>query len=342
MQKFFYILLFISTLSNQIFTEQAYGLKDSYDIRVDLQGSDKISINKGMQEALKTLFVKVSGTSEILEGLNDNNLLKNPQNYVNEYRLENNEEGELQGNFLFSGRLIRQALIKNTLPLWTGKSSTVLVYLPCLTETVSSLNENITSNISCLSSKQEIQNISATRLSYPVFPSMDLIDLSSLDLLRHLPTNIFMSRISKRYNLSDWLACFNKDDFGIVLEKPYCISSINTNPNSLEKTFNELINFINNEFQVQVNNGLQITVPVTVRNVRGQEALNKVLANISNNILVKNLNLKTIQNNDIQLSVQVSGSKIDFRKIMIANEEFDHSPDDEDRIVLSFIYKKRI
>ena len=342
MQKFFYILLFISTLSNQIFTEQAYGLKDSYDIRVDLQGSDKISINKGMQKALKTLFVKVSGTSEILEGLNDNNLLKDPQNYVNEYRLENNEEGELQGNFLFSGRLIRQALIKNTLPLWTGKSSTVLVYLPCLTETVSSLNENITSNISCLNFKQEIQNISATRLSYPVFPSMDLIDLSSLDLLRHLPTNIFMSRISKRYNLSDWLACFNKDDFGIVLDKPYCISSINKNANSLEKTFNELINYINNEFQVQVNNGLQITVPVTVRNVRGQEALHEVLENISNNILVKNLNLKTIQNNDIQLSVQVSGSKIDFRKIMIANEEFDHSPDDEDRIVLSFIYKERI
>ena len=342
MQKFFYILLFISTLSNQIFTEQAYGLKDSYDIRVNLQGSDKISINKGMQEALKTLFVKVSGSSEILEGLNDNNLLKNPQNYISEYRLENNEEGKLQGNFLFSGRLIRQAVIKKSLPLWTGKISTVLVYLPCLTETASSLNENITSNISCLNSKQEIQNIAATRLSYPVFPSMDLIDLSSLDMLRLLPANVFMSKISKRYDLSDWLACFNKDDFGIVIEKPYCISSINTNANSLQKTFNELINFINNEFQVQVNNDLQITVPVIVRNVRGQEALNEVLANISNNILVKNLNLKTIQNNDIQLSVQVLGSKIDFRKIMIANEEFDHSPDDEDRIALSFIYKKRI
>ena len=342
MQKFFYILLFISTLSNQIFTEQAYGLKDSYDIRVDLQGSDKISIDKGMQEALKTLFVKVSGSSETLEGLNDNDLLKNPQKYVSEYRLENNEEGVLQGNFLFNGRLIRQALINNTLPLWTGKSSTVLVYLPCLTETASSLNEKINSNISCLNFKQEIQNISATRLSHPVFPLMDLIDLSSLDVLRLLPTNVFMSKISKRYNLSDWMACFNKDDFGIVIEKPYCISSINTNANSLEKTFNELINFINNEFQVQVDNDLQITVPVIIRNVRGQEALNEVLANISNNILVKNLNLKTIQNNDIQLSVQVLGSKIDFRKIMIANEEFDHSPDDEDRIALTFIYKKRI
>jgi hypothetical protein len=36
------------------------------------------------------------------------------------------------------------------------------------------------------------------------------------------------------------------------------------------------------------------------------------------------------------------GSKIDFRKIMVANEEFDFLPDDEDRIALSFIYKKRI
>ena len=91
-----------------------------------------------------------------------------------------------------------------------------------------------------------------------------------------------------------------------------------------------------------MNNDLQITFPVIVRNVRGQEALKEVLANISNNILVKSLNLKTIQNNDIQLSVQVLGSKIDFKKIMSANEEFDHSPDDKDRIALSFIYKKRI
>ena len=342
MKKFFYILLFIGTLSNQIFTEQAYGLKDSYDIRVNLQGSDKVSINQGMEQALKTLIVKVSGSSKALEGLNDSNLLKNPQKYVSEYRLENNEEGTVQGNFSFSGRLIRQALIKNTLPLWTGKSSTILVYLPCLTETVNSLNKNISLNISCLNSKQEIQNISVTRLSYPIFPSMDLIDLSLLDVLSPLPANVFMSKITKRYDLSAWLACFNEDDFGIVIEKPYCISSINTNANSLEKTLNELINFINNEFQVQVENKLEVTIPVVVRNVRGQEALKEVLENISNNILVKNLNLKTIQNNDIQLSVQVLGSKIDFRKIMVANEEFDFLPDDEDRIALSFIYKKRI
>ena len=342
MKKFFYILLFIGTLSNQIFTEQAYGLRDSYDIQVNLQGSDKVSINQGMEEALKTLIVKVSGSSETLASLSDNNLLKNPQKYVSEYRLENNEAGGLQGNFSFSGRLIRQALIENTLPLWTGESPTILVYLPCLTETVSSLNENIASNISCLNSKQEIQNISVTRLSYPLFPSMDLIDLSLLDVLRPLPANVFMSKITKRYDLSDWLACFNKDDFGIVTEKPYCISSINTNTNSLEKTLNELINFINNESQVQVDSKLEATIPVIIRNVRGQEALKEVLENISNNILVKNLNLKTIQNNEIKLSVQVLGSKIDFRKIMSANEEFDHSPDDEDRIALSFIYKKRI
>lgn len=342
MQKFFYILLFICTLSNQIFTEQAYGLKDSYDIRVDLQGSDKVSINKGMEQALKALIVKVSGSSKTLESLNDNNLLNNPQKYVNEYRLENNEEEGLQGNFSFSGRLIRQALIENTLPLWIGKSSTILVYLPCLTETVGSLNKNTALNVACLNSKQEIQNISVTRLSYAAFPSMDLIDLNLLDVLRPLPTNVFMSKITKRYDLSDWLACFNKDDFGIVIEKPYCISSINTNADSPEKTLNELINFINNKFQVQIDDTLEATIPVIVRNVRGQEALKEVLENISNNILVKNLNLKTIQNNDIKLSVQVFGSKIDFKKIMIANEEFDHSPDDEDRIALSFIYKKRI
>ena len=82
MHKFFYILLFISALSNEIFTDQAYGLKDSYDIRVELQGSDKVSIKRGMQEALMSLIEKVTGSSEILEKLDAKNLLKDPQKYI--------------------------------------------------------------------------------------------------------------------------------------------------------------------------------------------------------------------------------------------------------------------
>ena len=343
MHKFFYILLFISALSNEIFTDQVYGLKDSYDIRVELNGSDKVSINRGMQEALISLLVQVTGSSETLENLDAKNLLKDPKKYISEYRLENNEEeGVLKGSFSFNGSLIRNALIENQLPLWTGQSSTILVYLPCLTESINSLNLDTKFVGSCLNSKQEIQIISSSRLSSTIFPSMDLIDLNLLDMLRPLSPRIFMSKMSKRYNLNNWLMCFNRDDFGVLLEDSQCISSVDDNSDTPENSLNELINVINNESQLVINKKLETTLPVIIRNVRDQDALEEVLKNIGSNILVKNLNLKTIEDNGIKLSVKVLGSRLDFKKIMIASEDFDHLPDDKDRITLSFIYKKRI
>jgi hypothetical protein len=342
MQKFFYILLFISTLSNEIFTDQAYGLKDSYDIRVELQGSDKVSINGGMQEALMILIVQVTGSSKILDNLNAKNLLNDPQKYISEYRLDNNKKGYLQGSFSFNGSLIRKALIENKLPLWTGRSSTILVYLPCLTESINSLNLRTDLVESCSSSKQEIQIISSGRLSSVTFPSMDLIDLNLLDTLLPLPPSVFMSKISKRYNLSNWLMCFNRNDFGLLLENPQCISSFNGNTDTLVNSLNELIDLMNNETQLVINTKLETTVPVIIRNVRGQDDLEEVLENIGSNILVKNINLKTIKDDNIRLSLKLMGSRLDFKKIMVASEDFDHSPDDKDRMTLRFIYKKRI
>tara|TARA_B110000438_G_C15800046_1_gene644677 strand:- start:1029 stop:2057 length:1029 start_codon:yes stop_codon:yes gene_type:complete len=342
MQKFFYILLFISTLSNEIFTDQAYGLKDSYDIRVELQGSDKVSINGGMQEALMILIVQVTGSSKILDNLNTKNLLNDPQKYISEYRLDNNKKGYLQGSFSFNGSLIRKALIENKLPLWTGRSSTILVYLPCLTESINSLNLRTDLVESCSSSKQEIQIISSGRLSSVTFPSMDLIDLNLLDTLLPLPPSVFMSKISKRYNLSNWLMCFNRNDFGLLLENPQCISSFNGNTDTLVNSLNELIDLMNNETQLVINTKLETTVPVIIRNVRGQDDLEEVLENIGSNILVKNINLKTIKDDNIRLSLKLMGSRLDFKKIMVASEDFDHSPDDKDRMTLRFIYKKRI
>lgn len=342
MQKFFYILLFISTLSNEIFTDQAYGLKDSYDIRVELQGSDKVSIDGGMQEALMILIVQVTGSSKILDNLNAKNLLNDPQKYISEYRLDNNEKGYLQGSFSFNGSLIRKALIENKLPLWTGRSSTILVYLPCLTESINSLNLRTDLVESCSSSKQEIQIISSGRLSSVTFPSMDLIDLNLLDTLRPLPPSVFMSKISKRYNLSNWLMCFNRNDFGVLLENPQCISSFNGNTDTPVNSLNELIDLMNNETQLVINTKLETTVPVTIKNVRDQDDLEEVLENIGSNILVKNINLKTIKDDNIRLSLKLMGSRLDFKKIMVASEDFDHLHDDKDRITLRFIYKKRI
>ena len=64
-------------------------------------------------------------------------------------------------------------------------------------------------------------------------------------------------------------------------------------------------------------------------------------APVTKNILVKNLNLLSIENDDINLSVHILGTKLDFKSIMIASREFEYSPSGEGKENLNFIFKKR-
>ena len=329
------------TFSNQIFTEETFGLKGSYDVRVHLEGSDQVSISNGISDALSILIVNISGSSSTLDNLSANKLFKDPQKYVSEYRLENDEKGVLQGNFSFNGGLIREALIENNLPLWIGKSSTILVYLPCLSEENSSSRQDKISDESCRKAKQEIKNVSSIRLFDVAFPSMDLVDLNLLDILNPLSNDAFIKRIARRYNLRHWLMCFNRDDFGILLDKSYCISSVSKGADKLEVATNKLINFINSRTQLLINNQTEATIQIKIRNIKDQETLIEVLNNLDKNILVKNLNLLSIENDDINLSVHILGTKLDFKSIMIASREFEYSPSGEDKENLNFIFKKR-
>ena len=55
-----FILIYILLLSYSLIeSKEVYGLKDNYDINVQLNGSDKVSIEEGMREALKELMITV-------------------------------------------------------------------------------------------------------------------------------------------------------------------------------------------------------------------------------------------------------------------------------------------
>ena len=55
-----FILIYILLLSYSLIEgNEVYGLKDNYEINVQLTGSDKVSIEEGMREALKELMITV-------------------------------------------------------------------------------------------------------------------------------------------------------------------------------------------------------------------------------------------------------------------------------------------
>ena len=60
-----FILIYILLLSYSLIEgNEVYGLKDNYEINVQLNGSDKVSIEEGMREALKKLMIRVTGSTE--------------------------------------------------------------------------------------------------------------------------------------------------------------------------------------------------------------------------------------------------------------------------------------
>ena len=61
-----FILIYILLLSYSLIEgNEVYGLKDNYEINVQLTGSDKVSIEEGMREALKELMIRVTGSKEV-------------------------------------------------------------------------------------------------------------------------------------------------------------------------------------------------------------------------------------------------------------------------------------
>ena len=61
-----FILIYILLLSYSLIeSKEVYGLKDNYEIKVQLTGSDKVSIEEGMREALKELMIRFTGSKEV-------------------------------------------------------------------------------------------------------------------------------------------------------------------------------------------------------------------------------------------------------------------------------------
>jgi Uncharacterized protein conserved in bacteria (DUF2066). len=78
-----FILIYILLLSYSLIeSREVYGLKDSYEVNIELNGSDKASIEEGMREALKKLIIRVTGSTEVSSSSKLNKLYRNPQHNI--------------------------------------------------------------------------------------------------------------------------------------------------------------------------------------------------------------------------------------------------------------------
>ncbi len=312
-----YILIFSFSLIESC---EVYGLKNTYEVETALNGTDKASIEEGMQDALKNLMVRITGSTTVALDRKLNTLYRNPEQYINQYKL-NSSDGAINATFFFEGNKIRHFLSDNQLPLWLSKESIVMTYIPCQLKSSINLLDTVDRE-SCNILKENLSSLSEKRVVALAYPILDFRDLNYLDSLSSVSYSAFMNNTIRRYGLENWIVCLIKDDFGIMLEEAECFSSLSKKVNNLDKTFNSLINNINLRKSLVVNKKEKINSRVSIEGVFDYFALEKITDELRSQIIVTDLNLESINRDSINYEISTFGNVEDLENLLDINSNF--------------------
>ena len=312
-----YILIFSFSL---IESSEVYGLKNTYEVETALNGTDKSSIEEGMQDALKNLMVRITGSTTVALDRKLNKLYRNPEQYITQYKL-NSSDGVINATFFFEGNEIRNFLSDNQLPLWLSKESIVMTYVPCQLKSSINLLDTVDRE-SCNILKENLSSLSKKRVVELAYPILDFRDLNYLDSLSSVSYSAFMNNTIKRYDLENWIVCFVRDDFGIILEVPQCLSSVSESTANLDKTFNYLINRINVKNSLVVNKKDRTNSKVSIEGIFDYFTLEKVTNELRSQIIVTDLHLESINKTSIDYKLSIYGSLEDLENLLDINSNF--------------------
>ncbi len=318
-KKIFIIYVLIFSLS-LIESSEVYGLKNSYEVEIALNSSNKTSIEEGMREALKNLMVRITGSTEVALNRKLNKLYRNPEQYINQYKL-NSSDGVINAIFFFEGNKIRNFLSDNQLPLWLSKESIVMTYIPCQLKSSVNLLDTAERE-SCNILKENLSSLSEKRVVELAYPILDFRDLNYLDSLSSISYSAFMKNTIKRYGLDNWIVCLIRDEFGIILEEAKCFSSLSSDINNLDKTFNNLINSINLRNSLVVNKKEKTDSRVSIEGVFDYFTLEKVTDELRSQIIVTDLNLESINKASIEYEISTYGNAEDLQNLLDINSNF--------------------
>ena len=318
-KKIFIIHILIFSFS-LIESSEVYGLKNSYEVEIALNGSDKTSIEEGMRDALKNLMIRITGSTTVASDRKLNKLYRNPEQYINQYKL-NSSDGVINAIFFFEGSKIRNFLSDNQLPLWLSKESVVMTYIPCQLKSSVNFLDSVNRE-SCNILKENLSNLSEKRVVELAYPILDFRDLNYLDSLSSVSYSVFMNNTIKRYGLENWIVCLIKDNFGIMLEEAECFSSFSSKANNLDETFNNLINSINLRKHLLVNKKEKINSRVSIEGVFDYLTLEKVTDELRSQIIVTDLNLESINKTSIDYEISTYGNVEDLESLLDINSNF--------------------
>ena len=324
LQKFIFFISFLH-ITGFVSSQEIFSLKKSYDSQVFIEGTDQVSIKQGMQLALSSLLVNLSGNSKIVDEKSIRIMMEGPEKYVTQYKL-GSEDKKIYASFIFEGDLIRSYLSENELPLWLSNNNLILSYLPCKEESDTIKSEE--ENEKCNQLEETLNDISSRRNSIIANPLMDLKDINYFESLGSISTERFMKRISRRYKVGSWLLCLIKDEFGLLLDDPKCLSSMGKQ-SSPSEVLNDLLDKVNSKKSLVVDKNIKNKTSIRVIGITNLKNLENVLNDLKSQVLVYGVTLRKVEGDTLDILLSHFGKSEDLKNLLNINDDFkgiDNSP----------------
>ena len=299
-------------------SQEIFSLKKSYDSQVFIEGTDQVSIKQGMQLALSSLLVNLSGNSKIVNEKSIRVMMDAPEKYITQYKL-GTEDKKIYASFIFEGDLIRSYLSENELPLWLSNDNLILSYLPCKEESDTIKSEE--ENEKCNKLEETLNDLSSRRNSIIANPLMDLKDINYFESLGSISTERFMKRISRRYEVGSWLLCLTKDEFGLLLDNPKCFSSLGQQ-SSPSEALNDLLDKVNSEKSLIVDKNIKNKTSIRVIGITNLANLENVLNDLKSQVLVYGVTLKKVEGDTLDILLSHFGKSEDLKNLLNINDDF--------------------
>ena len=305
-------------MTGSVSSQEIFSLKKSYDSQVFIEGTDQVSIKQGMQLALSSLLVNLSGNSKIVNEKSIRAMMNVPEKYVTQYKL-GTEDKKIYASFIFEGDLIRSYLSENELPLWLSNDNLILSYLPCKEESDTIKSEE--ENEKCNQLEEILNDLSSKRNSIIANPLMDLKDINYFESLGSISTERFMKRISRRYEVGPWLLCLIKDEFGLLLNKPKCLSSLGKQ-SSPSEALNDLLDKVNSKKSLVVDKNIKNKTSIRVIGITNLANLENVLNDLKSQVLVYGVTLKKVEGDTLDILLSHFGKSEDLKNLLNINDNF--------------------
>ena len=315
--------------------EEIFSLQDSYDVEIGINGTDQKSIQEGMAEALSSLIINITGNSVSVLDKSIIAMMKSPQKYVSKYSLSSQEE-KLIAHFVFDGDSLRSYLGESQLPLWLSNKITLLTFLPCeKLNTRYRTDEDISA---CSKLRQDLSKLSDKRNSVLTSPLIDLNEMASFESLGASHPERFMNKISRKYELSNWLYCSIRNEFGLLIENPLCISSQVSSKLPPKEAINSLIDKINADKSLIIDKNIKNSTYIGLSEIDTFRDLELALDELTSQVLVTNVTLKAIKGASITLFLSHFGNEEDLINLLNMNAKFEEiNSTTEDIILFNYI-----